>query len=125
MIGDVEGPGDQVHLADGLGLPTVGLGGAGVGPAVIRRFAGFDRLYLALDRDRAGRRARAAFAEALGTRVIDFHLWEIGPAQWACVVTLVAVEPRAVAEYRRAVLAAEHVHHLTIEVHPQRVAAAG
>ena len=69
MIGVVEGPVDQVLLADVLGLPAVGLGGAGVGPAVIARFAAFGRVYLLVDRDRAGRRARAAFVAALGTRV--------------------------------------------------------
>ena len=41
VIGVVEGPVDQLILADVLGLPAVGLGGAGVGPAVIARFAAF------------------------------------------------------------------------------------
>lgn len=68
VIGVVEGQVDQLILADVLGLPTVGLGGAGVGPEVIRRFAPCRRIYLILDRDRAGRRARATFA-ALGARV--------------------------------------------------------
>jgi DNA primase len=69
VIGVVEGQVDQLILADVLGLPTVGLGGAGVGPEVIRRFAPFRRIYLILDRDRAGRRARAAFVAALGAHV--------------------------------------------------------
>jgi hypothetical protein len=69
VIGVVEGQIDQLILADVLGLPTVGLGGAGVGPAVIRQFAPFRRIYLIVDRDRAGRRARTAFVAALGARV--------------------------------------------------------
>ena len=69
VIGVVEGQVDQLILADVLGLPTVGLNGAGVSLEVIRRFARFQRLYLVLDRDRAGRRARAAFSAALGPRV--------------------------------------------------------
>lgn len=68
-IGVVEGQVDQLILADMLGLPAVGLGGAGIGPEIIRRFAPFRRIYLVLDRDRAGRRARAAFVAAHGARV--------------------------------------------------------
>jgi cation diffusion facilitator family transporter len=49
-------------------------------------------------------------------RVVDLHLWELGPGRLGCIVSVMASRPRSVAEYREAVLAAAPVEHLTVEV---------
>jgi cation diffusion facilitator family transporter len=49
-------------------------------------------------------------------RVIDLHLWELGPGWLGCIVSVMASAPRSVAEYRDAILAVTQVDHLTIEV---------
>jgi Co/Zn/Cd efflux system component len=50
------------------------------------------------------------------TKVADLHLWEMAPGRRGCIVSLVAAEPRDVADYRAAVAEAADVHHLTVEV---------
>jgi Co/Zn/Cd efflux system component len=50
-------------------------------------------------------------------RVADLHVWELGPGRRSCIVSLVTGRPREVADYRRAVLSALDVAHLTIEIH--------
>ena len=50
-------------------------------------------------------------------RVADLHVWELGPGRRSCIVSLVTAQPRDVAHYRAAVLAALDVAHLTIEIH--------
>jgi len=55
--------------------------------------------------------------ETLGdARVIDLHLWELGPGRRGFIVSVMASVPRSVAEYREAILAVTQVDHLTIEV---------
>jgi cation diffusion facilitator family transporter len=49
-------------------------------------------------------------------RVIDLHLWELGPGRLGCIVSVMASTPRSVAEYRKTILAAARVEHLTVEV---------
>jgi cation diffusion facilitator family transporter len=50
-------------------------------------------------------------------RVADLHVWELGPGRRSCIVSLVTAQPRDVAFYRTAVLAALPIAHLTIEIH--------
>ena len=50
-------------------------------------------------------------------RVADLHVWEIGPGQHGCVVSLVTSTPRAVDHYRKLVLARAAIAHLTVEIH--------
>ena len=55
--------------------------------------------------------------EGLGsTRVVDLHLWQIGPRERSCIVSLITTVPRTLSEYRIAVLKVADVSHLTIEV---------
>jgi Co/Zn/Cd efflux system component len=61
--------------------------------------------------------------ESLGAQVLDLHLWDMGPSHRGCIVAIVAPEPLSVVEYKKAVLAASKVHHLTVEVHPRQNAA--
>jgi cation diffusion facilitator family transporter len=50
-------------------------------------------------------------------RVADLHVWELGPDRRSCIVSVVTAHPRDVEFYRRAVLEALPVAHLTIEIH--------
>lgn len=62
-------------------------------------------------------RIRGALAEMGDVRVVDLHVWDIGPKRRACIVALVADRPRPTADYRKAILAAQSLAHLTVEVH--------
>jgi cation diffusion facilitator family transporter len=50
-------------------------------------------------------------------KVADLHVWELGPGQHGCVVSLVTAKPREVDHYRRAVLGSASIAHLTVELH--------
>ena len=62
-------------------------------------------------------RIKGALAQLGDVRVVDLHVWDIGPRCRACIVALVAEQPRPTADYRNAILAAERLAHLTVEVH--------
>ena len=51
------------------------------------------------------------------TRVVDLHLWQIGPAARACIVSVASPHPLPTAAYREALLGEERIQHLTVEVH--------
>ena len=57
--------------------------------------------------------------ESLGdTRIVDFHLWEVGPRRRNCIVSLVTTASRSAEEYGNIISAmAEDVRHVTVEVH--------
>lgn len=65
----------------------------------------------------AERRVRAALEAIDDVRVLDFHLWQLGPGRRACVAAIVAGSPRETSYYRQRVLDVEPLAHLTIEVH--------
>ena len=48
-------------------------------------------------------------------RVVDLHLWELGSGRLGCIVSVLASEPRPVAEYHEAILVVARVEHLTVE----------
>jgi len=48
-------------------------------------------------------------------RVVDLHLWELAPGRLGGIVSILASEPRPVAEYREVISAVARVEHLTIE----------
>jgi cation diffusion facilitator family transporter len=50
-------------------------------------------------------------------RVADLHVWEVGPGQHGCVVSLVTSTPRDVDHYRKALLSSTAIAHLTVEIH--------
>ena len=63
-------------------------------------------------------RAVRAKLEAIDdVRVADLHVWELGPGQRSCIVSLVTSTPRGLDYYKEAILAAVPVAHLTIEIH--------
>jgi cation diffusion facilitator family transporter len=60
--------------------------------------------------------------EAMGqTRVQDLHLWHVGPTQLVCVASVISSGSVSLDQYKRAVLAAVPVDHLTIEIVPGTV----
>jgi cation diffusion facilitator family transporter len=59
-------------------------------------------------------RLESAFEE---TRVVDLHLWSLGPRARACIVSLATRAPRAPSVYREALAPIARFEHLTIEVH--------
>jgi Co/Zn/Cd efflux system component len=66
---------------------------------------------------------RTALEGIEGTRVMDLHLWSVGPKQVVCVVSIFSKTPRELAEYKRIVTAAAPVNHLTIEICSTTIAA--
>jgi Co/Zn/Cd efflux system component len=50
------------------------------------------------------------------TRVVDLHLWEVGPNRNGCIVSLVTSEPRTPEEYRAVINESAKITHVTVEV---------
>jgi cation diffusion facilitator family transporter len=51
-------------------------------------------------------------------RVVDLHLWALGPRQRGCIVSIVTSQAHSLDRYREAIRAVAPVEHLTIEVAP-------
>lgn len=67
----------------------------------------------------ASERIRAALERMQDVRVTELRVWPMGRGARGCVLTLSSAAPLDVQEYRRQVLAALALDHLTIEVHRQ------
>jgi cation diffusion facilitator family transporter len=65
--------------------------------------------------DHVRERVRAAL-EVDDDRVVDLHVWSIGPGVRAATIALVAHEPATPAEYK-ARIPEQLLHHVTVEVH--------
>ena len=52
-----------------------------------------------------------------GDRVVDLHLWRIGPGHVAVIVSVVTARPRPAAEFKRLLAGFAEIAHLTVEVH--------
>jgi cation diffusion facilitator family transporter len=61
-------------------------------------------------------RVRAAMEAVDDVEVADLHLWRIGAASRACIVSLVTHDPRPVEHYKALIDAIPGIGHLTIEV---------
>lgn len=61
----------------------------------------------------AVRRALEAIDDTL---VEDLHLWRVGPEQVVCVVSVSSKSPRALSDYKTAVIGAVQIDHLTVEI---------
>lgn len=57
---------------------------------------------------------RAAI-EQEGTRIVDLHVWRIGPGHYSAAVSLVAADPRPAIEYRRRLEQIPGLSHVTVE----------
>ncbi len=94
-----------------------------VGAAIIARWAVLlvrDSGAVLLDAD-----ADAALSDAIrrtlereGDRVLDLHLWRVGPGHLALIVALTADDPRPPAHYKGKIAHLSRLSHVTIEVHP-------
>jgi cation diffusion facilitator family transporter len=69
--------------------------------------------------------ADAALSDAIrrtlereGDRVLDLHLWRVGPGHLALIVALTADDPRPPAHYKGKIAHLSRLSHVTIEVHP-------
>jgi Co/Zn/Cd efflux system component len=51
------------------------------------------------------------------TRISDIHLWRVGQEAYACIVALVARQPRDPAHYKSLLAAFPQLVHVTIEPH--------
>jgi cation diffusion facilitator family transporter len=93
-----------------------------VGAAVIGRWAwGLMRDTGAVLIDAVGNRAleeeiREAIADG-DAHVTDLHVWQVGPGKYAAIVSLVADQPLAPADYAAKVKVHEELVHVTVEVH--------
>lgn len=102
--------------------PVMGM----VGAAVVGRWAwGLARGSAAVlvDAEDHGEQERALrrLIEAEGDLdVVDLHLWRLGPASRACIVSLVSHAPRPVEYYRQRLAAVSGIDHLTVEIHECR-----
>lgn len=50
-------------------------------------------------------------------RVVDLHLWKIGPQANACILSLASAHPQPVEVYRELLSGEAQLDHLTVEVH--------
>jgi cation diffusion facilitator family transporter len=111
-------------LAFGWGMldPLMGLAGA----ALVGRWAwrlACDSGNVLLDaedhRDLAAAVRRAIEAEP-GHRIADLHVWRVGAASRACIVSVVAPEPKQAAHYLALLRTLPGLDHVTVEIHASR-----
>ena len=68
---------------------------------------------------------RAAIESDADNEVADLHVWRVGPAGRACIVSVVTHEPRPVEHYRSLVAGVPGLLHLTVEVNHCRETGCG
>lgn len=59
---------------------------------------------------------KAALEAVEGTRVVDLHLWRVGPKQLVCVVSVASKQPLSLREYKEVAMKAAPIDHLTVEI---------
>lgn len=57
--------------------------------------------------------------EAGGERIIDLHLWRLGPGHHGLIASLVTADPHPPEIYRARLASLSGLSHITIEVHPE------
>lgn len=93
-----------------------------VGAAVVGRWAwgvALDSAQVLLDAEDHGRTAaeiRRIIEAQPDLAIADLHLWRVGPASRACILSLVTHYPQPVEHYRRLLAAVAGLDHLTVEV---------
>jgi cation diffusion facilitator family transporter len=68
------------------------------------------------DHGETARRVRAAFENVDDVEVADLHLWRVGAASRACIVSLVTHDPRPLGFYKGLLDDIPGIDHLTVEV---------
>lgn len=105
--------------------PLMGL----VGAALVGRWAWIlarDSAAVLLDAEDHGQ-AEAEIRRLVATlpdhEVADLHVWRVGPASRACILSLVTHSPRSVRDYRQLLADIRSLDHVTVEIHHCRDAA--
>ncbi len=62
-------------------------------------------------------RVRRDLETVPGTRVVDLHVWEIGPHARACIASVISKPGASPLQYREALGSREGLVHVTVEVH--------
>lgn len=105
--------------------PVMGI----VGAIVVGRWAwglARDSAQVLLDAEEHGElaaRIHAAIEADPDQQVADLHLWRIGPASRACILSIVSHQPLSLEHYRERLaplIASDGLDHLTIELHQCR-----
>lgn len=66
--------------------------------------------------DRSIAREIARIVESDGdSKVADLHIWQVGPGQYASIVSLVAADPRPPADYKQRLTGISSLVHVTVE----------
>lgn len=64
----------------------------------------------------AEREIRTALEAWGDSTILDLHVWPMGQGRFSCIITIESESPRPVEEYRRRILDAVHLSHLTVEL---------
>ena len=56
--------------------------------------------------------------EQSGDKLLDLHLWRVGPGHLSAIISLATSKPRTLSEYRAHLARVAPLSHVTIEVHP-------
>lgn len=59
-----------------------------------------------------------AVIEANGDRIVDLHVWQLGPGHHGAIISLVSERPQSPSLYRRKLAHIRKLSHVTIEVEP-------
>jgi cation diffusion facilitator family transporter len=59
---------------------------------------------------------RAAIERDGDARIVDLHLWRVGPGHWAAIISLVSAEPATPAYYRERLDRIGKLSHVSVEV---------
>lgn len=63
----------------------------------------------------------AAIEAALNTdqdRIVDLHVWQVGPGHRAAIVAIASAAPQPLESYKRRLAHLDEISHLTVEIHP-------
>ena len=101
-----------------------------VGALVIMRWAcglikESGRVLLDLVPDQETERTIRAALESDADRIADLHVWRLGPGHHAAVVSLVSARPRSPDHYKARLSGLSGLSHVTVEVQPCDLCAAG
>ncbi|MEO5352628.1 MAG: CDF family Co(II)/Ni(II) efflux transporter DmeF [Magnetococcus sp. XQGC-1] len=66
--------------------------------------------------ERAGRIRDLMQHAGEGVEVVDLHLWRVGTANFACIVSLVAHDPQPSLHYRQRLMEIPGLDHITVEI---------
>jgi cation diffusion facilitator family transporter len=104
-----------------LGLPALDPVMAFVSSLVVLRWGyqlcrGASRHLLDIGSAERAHAIREMIEQLDDSRVVDLHLWELGPKRLGCIVSIMTSRIRPLDDYRQAIRAVAPVDHITVEV---------